>query len=151
MTEQAPAPSSWGWNPDTIQFCFVAALLAAAVARQVISWISGYQRYGLANLTLCRGDRTYKPNLARLAMRCPGHIARTLHPDEVHDTNPMKYEKHRGDEGLVVRPVAVSTRHWSYDAVEADRIGWAKWLGVCLWLALHKRFREPRVDPCHYC
>ena len=151
MTGQASEAGVWGLNPDTIQFWFVAVLLAAAAVRQLVAWGSGYCRYGRAKLSLCRAPRTHKPHLPRLSMRCDDHLGRPLHPDEIHDDNPMSYVKNDDDKGLVVRPVAVSTRHWSYDTVEGDRIGRARWIGTCLWLTLHKRFTEPRIDPCHYC
>lgn len=151
MTTQEAASSAWDWTPDAVQFWAVVGLGLIAVLRQLIGWAAGYWRYGRQKLVVCRGDRTYKPHLARLTMRCPDHLEQSRHPDEVYDDNPMTYTQHAGDGDLVIRPVAVGTRLWSYEAVTEARIGWLGWMATCAWLALRRRFAEPDVDPCHYC
>ncbi|WP_420624616.1 hypothetical protein [Candidatus Poriferisodalis sp.] len=151
MTAHMSDPALWGWPLTAIQFWFLAAMVGVAVGRQLFAWGAGYWRYGRKSLTLCRAARTHHPHLPRLAMRCGRHLDRPLHPDQRHDQNPMSYKAHQGDASLVLRPVAVGTRHWSYDAVEGKRIGWAGWMRRCLCLAARKRFADPSVGPCHYC
>lgn len=63
----------------------------------------------------------------------------------------LAYERDEKDHNLVVRLAAAGARHWSFEAVEKDRLGWLTWWFACLSLALRKRFREPSVNLCHYC
>ena len=151
MAHTSSGPSLWGWPLEAIQFWFVAAMIAVALLRQFIAWGVGYWRYGRERLVVCRAPRTHHPHLPRLAMRCPKHLDQKNHPEQRFDQNALAYERHDNDRDLVVRPAAAGTRHWSYEAVEGKRIGWPRWWIACLSLAVRKRFKEPSVDPCHYC
>lgn len=150
-----PVQESSGDGPLALTLDLISALTPLAVAlllvlRLLVIWWRGWDRYVRCAILLraLPGSDARRRFEDEFRFVCPLHgpdlapafFAEVSKGYEVADTNDY-----------TVRPVAVSTRYWSFDIQRGPRMGWLSWLVRCGSLALTRRYEDPRLDERFLC
>ena len=139
-------PTVWYRDPDWVQLILVGIAVLVAVARQFWSWFAGWRIYGRDSILVDK-DPDDKGRAPERMMLCSHHVLGSGPPPEETGYRGVTYRL----TDLVVKPMALGTRHWTYEETDGVRLGWPRWVGTCLLLSLTKRFTESEIASCGKC